>query len=96
MRSLIQKRAGLEHVFEGIVGQIKSLNLAVGQITSGSQEQSQGMSEVNLAVKQMDQVTESNAAGAMENAEAANELYEQVGTLQEVVGELQLVVFGEV
>jgi hypothetical protein len=85
---------GIEQVFTGIVGQIKSLDEVVGEISAASKEQSQGIGEVNMAVSQMDKVTQSNAASAEENASAAQELSGQVESLQRIVAELQAVVAG--
>jgi len=76
------------------VKQIKSLDDLVGEISAASKEQSQGTNEVNMAVSQMDKVTQSNAAHAEQNASAAEELNAQVGSLQEIVGQLQTVVRG--
>jgi methyl-accepting chemotaxis protein len=85
---------GIEQVFQGIVGQIKSLDELVGEISAASREQSQGIGEVNMAVSQMDKVTQSNAASAEENASAAEELNQQVDALQKIVGGLELIVTG--
>ena len=84
----------IEQVFNGIVTQIKSLDEIVGEISAASKEQSQGINEVNMAVGQMDKVTQSNAAAAQENASAAEELNAQVGSLQAIVSQLQTVVAG--
>jgi hypothetical protein len=85
----------IEQVFNGIVGQIKSLDEVIAEIAGASKEQSQGVSEVNMAVSQMDKITQSNAGSAEENASAAEELNAQVASLQSVVVELQTVVSGK-
>ncbi|MFO1511412.1 MAG: methyl-accepting chemotaxis protein [Verrucomicrobiota bacterium] len=91
----VENTAGTIHqAFDGIVAQIKSLDEVVTQIASASGEQSQGVSELNSAVGQMDKVTQSNAASAEENASAAEELSNQVGTLQNSVAQLKSIVFG--
>jgi methyl-accepting chemotaxis protein len=85
----------IEQVFNGIVTQVKSLDEVIAEIAGASKEQSQGLSELNLAVNQMDKVTQTNAASAEENASASEELSGQAATLQEVVNQLQQVVTGQ-
>jgi methyl-accepting chemotaxis protein len=84
----------IEHVFNGIVAQIKSLDHIIGEISAASREQSFSVSQVNLAVSQMDEATQSNAAIAEENAGAAEQLSAQVGTLQQIAHGLEIVVHG--
>lgn len=84
----------IQNVFSGIVEQIKSLDDIVIEIASASREQSQGLTEVNSAVGQMDKVTQTNAMSAEENASAVEQLNSQVGSLQGVVRRLHSVVNG--
>lgn len=85
----------IQQVFTGIVNQIKSLDGVIAEIAAASKEQSQGISEVNMAVSQMDKVTQTNAASAEENAGSSEEMNAQAVTLQGIVGELQTVVTGQ-
>ena len=59
-------------VTNGAFGEIKDSSLKVvnliGEIAAASQEQSQGIEQVNKAVAQMNSVTQQNAAGAEELA----------------------------
>jgi methyl-accepting chemotaxis protein len=66
----------------------------VSEIASASREQADGISQVNIAVGQMDKVTQSNAAGAEESASAAEELNAQAAALKEAVTELSQLVGG--
>ncbi len=84
----------LQQVFSGIVTQIKSLDEVLAEIAAASKEQSQGVGEVNMAVSQMDKVTQSNAAAAEENAGAAQELNNQARNLKAVVVQLEQIVTG--
>lgn len=79
----------IEQVFNGIVTQIKSLDEVIAEIVAASKEQSQGIGEVNMAVSQMDKVTQSNAASAEENASAAEELSAQTEVLKGAVYQLE-------
>lgn len=57
-----------------VVGSIRRVTDIMGQITSASDEQSQGVAQVGQAVQQMDQVTQQNAALVEEMAAAASSL----------------------
>ncbi|MSU64420.1 MAG: methyl-accepting chemotaxis protein [Pedosphaera sp.] len=77
-----------------IVGKVRKMDDLVAEIATASNEQSQGISQVNTAVTQMDKVTQSNAASAEESASAAEELLAQAGSLSDVVTELETLVGG--
>jgi ABC-type transporter Mla subunit MlaD len=73
---------------------VQQLDQLVNEIASASSEQSSGIAQINAAVTQMDQVTQSNAASAEECASASEELNAQAETLKDVVAELQQLVGG--
>jgi methyl-accepting chemotaxis protein len=79
---------------EEIVGGVRQVDQLVGEIASGSQEQSQGIQQVNTAVSQIDKITQSNAAGAEESASAAEELSRQSAQLKSAVQDLVHVIGG--
>jgi len=79
-----------------IVTKARQVDELIARIAAASQEQSQGISQVNLAITQTDKVTQSNAAGAEESASAANELNSQAAALKEAVAELSQLVGGTV
>jgi len=74
--------------FEKIVANAKRVDALVAEIAEGSNEQGQGINQLNSAVAAMDQVTQRNAATAEESAEAARELDSQQKILRGVVGDL--------
>jgi methyl-accepting chemotaxis protein len=78
--------------FEEIVDKARRVDELVAEIASASKEQSQGIEQVSIAVTQMDQVTQSNAAGAEESASAAQELNAQSMMMRQSVQSLQLLV----
>ena len=55
-----------------------------------SEEQRDGIEQVNLAVSQMDQVSQQNAALVKEAAAAAMALSEQADALRDAVGAFRL------
>ena len=68
-----------------VVISIKRVNDIMGEITTASHEQSEGIEQVNQAIMQMDTVTQQNAALVEEAAAAAESLQGQAKTLVEVV-----------
>ena len=66
----------------------------VDGIASASQEQSEGIGQVNIAVSEMDKVTQSTAADAEESAAAAEELNAQAEQMRVFVEDLVAVVGG--
>jgi methyl-accepting chemotaxis protein len=68
-----------------IVTQVKRVNDLIGEISSATQEQTQGISQVGDAVTQLDQVTQQNSALVEESAAAAESLKEQATRLVEAV-----------
>lgn len=65
-----------------IAGKIRDL---IGEIAAASQEQSQGIEQINRAVAEMDKVTQQNAANAEESAAASEEMSAQAMGMQDIV-----------
>ncbi|MBU1378363.1 MAG: methyl-accepting chemotaxis protein [Alphaproteobacteria bacterium] len=70
----------------GIVERVAEIDGLVSEISLSSQEQSTGLSEVNTAVNQMDQVTQQNAAMVEEATAAAAQLRQETGNLTRLAG----------
>jgi methyl-accepting chemotaxis protein len=68
-----------------IVGSVQRVTDIIGEITSASSEQSDGIGQVNMAVAQLDQMTQQNAALVEESAAAAESLKQQAARLSQVV-----------
>jgi methyl-accepting chemotaxis protein len=77
-----------------ITVQAKKVNELMDEIAAASQEQSQGISQINKAISQMEAVTQQNAANAEESASASEELNAQAGNLREIVQQLVVLVDG--
>jgi methyl-accepting chemotaxis protein len=71
-----------------IVSDVSKVSELINGISQASDEQAQGVEQVNTAVGQMDKVTQQNAAGAEESASAAEELSAQAETVKGMVNEL--------
>jgi methyl-accepting chemotaxis protein len=90
----VQISAEVANSFSTIQERIRQLDSLVAEIATASQEQSQGISQVNTAVTQMDQITQSNAGSAEESASASEELNAQAESLKDTVTNLQELVGG--
>ncbi|MCP4705266.1 MAG: methyl-accepting chemotaxis protein, partial [candidate division Zixibacteria bacterium] len=66
----------------------------MAEVSAASDEQAQGVDQVNTAVGQMDQVTQQNASNAEESSSASEELASQAQEMQRIVGELTLIIHG--
>jgi methyl-accepting chemotaxis protein len=73
-----------------IVDSVRRVSDMIGQISAASNEQSEGISHVNLAVSELDQMTQQNAALVEESAAAAESLREQAQRLAQVVSTFKL------
>jgi methyl-accepting chemotaxis protein len=76
--------------FESIATSAKKVNDLIAEIAAASQEQSQGIDQVNSAVAQMDKVTQQNAANSEESASAAEELSSQAEELKTMIDQFAL------
>jgi len=90
----VQLSAKVSADLQEIVAKAHQVDELLGQIAHASQEQSQGISQVNTAVTQMDKVTQGTAASAEEGAGAAEELNSQAAVLKEAVADLSQLVGG--
>ncbi|WP_321878145.1 methyl-accepting chemotaxis protein [Paraburkholderia bannensis] len=73
-----------------IVGAVRNVATLMGEITTATAEQSDGIEQVGHAVSQMDQVTQQNAALVEEAAAAASALEAQSQRMREAVSVFRL------
>ena len=73
-----------------IVSSVQRVTDLIGEIASAAGEQRDGIAQVNLAVTNLDQMTQQNAALVEESAAAAQSLREQARKLTEVVSVFRL------
>jgi methyl-accepting chemotaxis protein len=86
--SALVNRSG--ETLQGIVSSVKRVTDIVSEIAAASGEQSTGIEQVNSAMTQMDQVTQSNSAQTEELSATAEALSEQAAHLLELVGTFTL------
>ncbi|MDY7577651.1 methyl-accepting chemotaxis protein [Herbaspirillum sp. RTI4] len=86
--SLLVKQTG--GTINEVVASVKRVTDIVGEISQASQEQSNGIEEVNRAITQMDEVTQQNAALVEQAAAAASSMQEQAEELSQAVSVFNL------
>jgi aerotaxis receptor len=74
-----------------IVTQVQQVAGYMSDITLASQEQSEGIEQVNHAITQMDEVTQQNAALVEQASAAAENMQSQAGKLTQLVDSFKLV-----
>lgn len=79
-------------ILNQIVASTHKVTQLNADVATGSDEQAQGIEQINIAVSQMDRVTQSNAANAEESASASEELSAQAKELNEMVSVLVQIV----
>ena len=70
---------------EEINGHAKRVSEVMSEIAAASDQQSQGVGQVNTAMEQMNQLTQSNAANSEESASASEELSAQAQEMRAMV-----------
>jgi methyl-accepting chemotaxis protein len=78
------------HQLHEIVDEISKVTSLVAEIASASNEQAQGIGQVNIGLSQIDQVTQQNTASAEEGAAASEQLNSQAVQLRDLVGHFDL------
>jgi len=86
--SRLVERAGA--TMENVVASIGRVSSIVGDITNASDEQQQGIEQVNMAITQMDGITQENAALVEEAAAAAASMQDQAVLLSQLVRTFKL------
>jgi methyl-accepting chemotaxis protein len=75
---------------ERIMAQVTEINGVVGAIAAGAQEQATGLQQINIAINQMDQVTQQNASMVEESTAASHSLSQETDQLSGLIGQFQV------
>ena len=86
----------VQEALNEVTVQAKKISELMAEIAASSQEQSQGISQINSAIAQMETVVQQNAANAEESASASEELSAQAQNLKEMVRQLVILVHGKI
>ena len=82
----------VSEALKGILENVNNVSDLITGIARASREQAEGVEQVNLAVSQMDKVTQQNAANAEESASAAEEMAAQSQAVKGMVRQLAVMV----
>jgi methyl-accepting chemotaxis protein len=75
-----------------IVQNVRGVDELIAEISTASNEQSSGLTQIVTAVSQIDQVTQTNAASAQESASVMLSMQREVEVLRESVAALRVLV----
>ena len=78
-----------------VTEEFASMRQIIGEIHTGSQEQSRGVEQISRALTQLERGTQQCAAGAEEGSAAAQELTAQASSLRHVAAELGSLVYNK-
>nr|WP_246392957.1 methyl-accepting chemotaxis protein [Halomonas organivorans] len=84
---LVRDAGNAMHELLEVVNRVAGM---LGEISHATTEQSDGIGQVNVAVAELDRMTQQNAALAEESTSAAEQLREQADRLAELVGSFRL------
>jgi methyl-accepting chemotaxis protein len=93
-------REGSDHVnrsnavFSRVADSTIKISDLISEIAAASSEQAKGIEHVNIAVSEMDKVTQQNAATAEESASASEEMSAQAEQMKGMINELVAIVGG--
>jgi methyl-accepting chemotaxis protein len=73
-----------------VVASVKRVSDIVGEISLANTEQTDGIEQINIAIAQMDDVTQQNAALVEQAAAAAAAMQDQADALEEVVSQFRV------
>lgn len=86
---LVDKTHG---AFSQVADSVSKMNELIGSITIASNQQAQGVQQINKAVAMMDEVVQNTAASAEESASMSREMGSQADKLEQVVENLEGVI----
>jgi methyl-accepting chemotaxis protein len=75
---------------EEINAQTQKVSSVVGDITSSSEQQNLGISQINNTIQQLNKITQANAASSEESSNAAHELSTQAQDMKAMVSEFRI------
>jgi methyl-accepting chemotaxis protein len=86
----VELNASVQESLESLARNTQRSNAVMAEIAAASEQQSQGVEEINSAVEQMNTVTQETAASSEEGASTAEELSAQAEQLRVLVAAFRL------
>lgn len=79
--------ADVSLALETIAMEFDNLNKIIREINAASEEQANGVKQINIAISQMETLTQQNASMAQETTDSSRELREEASSLEQVITE---------
>lgn len=95
LEEVLERADAAEQALNSINESTSTVGQAMQEIDNSVQEQQQGIAKINSGVLQVNEVTQSNAAGAEEAASAAEQLNIQARAVIDTIEEINVMVFGQ-
>lgn len=83
------------NILNNILASVDQVTQLVSEVSVAGEEQTQGISQINISISEMDKVTQVNAASTEESASACEELNSQASELKSIVSELKNLIGGK-
>jgi len=83
-----------QEAFKDNIDMSNKIGQLIDEIAAASQEQSQGITQINKAISEMDNVVQQSASGAEQSASASQEMNAQAERMKNMVGNLSRIVGG--
>ncbi len=84
--------SGTNEAFQEVLASSNKVAQLVGEIATASKEQTNGVDQINLAINELDKVTQQNAANAEESAASAQQLDSMATQMHGVAAELDALI----
>jgi len=91
----VNAAADVERSIVGIAQTVAHMSQLLGEVSSASVQQADGLDQISSAINQLEQVTQSAAANSEETASSGEELSSQAQVLAQIVNQLNVMVEGE-
>lgn len=94
LQTVLAKAIEVDSGLQQIVSEVTDVTESMLGLENTASEQREGMGQITLAISQVNEVTQQNAASAEEAASASEEMNAQALQLQEIVADLMRIVSG--
>ncbi|HEY8966996.1 MAG TPA: methyl-accepting chemotaxis protein [Candidatus Methylacidiphilales bacterium] len=94
IEAIAKQSEGVQGSLDAIAAKTREVDTLVTSIASASKEQGEGLDQITRAIAQLDQITQTNAAGAEETASSTRELHRESDGLREAIEHIRDLIGG--
>jgi len=84
----VEASSEVERILEEIVGSVENEAHLIAEVSTGNEEQAQGIEQLNVAMTQIEKVTQANAAHAEETSSVCQQLFSLAAHMDSTVSNL--------